>query len=338
MQIPENVKTVSINWGFKPLPGDNRFVINHPDSEPFVFPELPKPLEMLECFFVNSESLPILPSSLKHVYCNNTGIKRLTPENETVLPNKLITLDFMYSELTALPSISHLFDLYSLNVTNNHLTSLPPLPDNLVRLVCSYNPIIELPALPNSLCSIICSSCQLNELPELPNSLENLWTSKNCIGRLPKLPDNLLQLACDCNNLTELPKLPPKLVDLICSNNDLAKIPVLPLTLKTLICDNNCVSELPTLPETLNYLNCSNNNLTKLPLLPKSLWEKLNDYPDMGLNCSGNPWLYVPVSDSPGCVPVELAKLFGVPITPNYNRTSRIIQRWWRKKREYSES
>jgi Leucine Rich repeats (2 copies) len=76
--------------------------------------------------------------------------------------------------------------------TNNHLTSLPKLPDSLTVLYCSGNQLRTLPELPPSLTELACTSNQLTTLPELPARLANLYCREN--PRLVRDPATQLAL------------------------------------------------------------------------------------------------------------------------------------------------
>ncbi len=88
-----------------------------------------------------------------------------------------------------------------LDLSNLHLTELPPLPDDLIMLRCDSNELTSLPELPSTLRILHCHQNQLTSLPELPPFLESLSCSNNPITSLPSLPSSLTQLVCIRNYL-----------------------------------------------------------------------------------------------------------------------------------------
>ena len=171
--------------------------------------------------------------------------------------------------LTYIPALSK--RLRVLECRNDSLTTLPTLPDSLIRLACEFNVLDSIAALPSTLSTFTCYNNKLNGLPTLPAGLKALYCSGNKIDSLPALPDSLVVLSCYSNKLAKLPALPGMLRDLLCSNNLLTTLPALPALLKDLSCYSNKLTALPALPDSLSALSCSHNRLTTLPALPNSL-------------------------------------------------------------------
>ena len=67
------------------------------------------------------------------------------------------------------------------------LTELPPLPEGITVLNCSWNQLTSLPELPSTLTMLYCAQNQLTSLPELP-SLDYLQCNNNQLTSLPTLP------------------------------------------------------------------------------------------------------------------------------------------------------
>lgn len=66
-----------------------------------------------------------------------------------------------------------------LDCSNNHLTSLPNLPERLNHLYCFENQLVALPILPKGLETLDCSGNRLSSLPKLPEGLESLRCHSN---------------------------------------------------------------------------------------------------------------------------------------------------------------
>jgi hypothetical protein len=140
----------------------------------------------------------------------------------------------------------------------------------------------ELPPLPANLVNLMCVGNRLTTLPELPTYLKCIHCNNNALTILPKLPDRLETLIGYSNRLTELPNLPPSLKILDCAHNCIKQLPSLPNTLRDLRCSDNQLSALPDLPVSLRLVDCSNNKLRTIP-----------DYNGYYLDCSNNPDLPV---------------------------------------------
>ena len=109
----------------------------------------------------------------------------------------------------------------------------------------------------------------LAELPPLPPNLKTLYCDGNQLTSLPPLPDTLEVLICSNNRLTELPPLPAGLIELQCERNQLTSLPTLNNNLKILNCEYNQITELPQIPGRLTMLNARDNPIIKLTNLPQ---------------------------------------------------------------------
>ncbi len=188
------------------------------------------------------------------------------------------------NQLTTLPKLPN--SLLRLDCFSNQITDLGTLPPNLQSLRCYLNKITVLPALPNSITYIECYSNQITSLPTLPDRLQDLNCYQNKLSTLPVLPISITGVTCGGNQITSLPTLPNNLLFLYCDNNQLTDLPDLPSRLTFLNCGGNKITKLPTLPTNLTQLSCYNNQLTNLPTLPNTL---------TGLNISNNPASIFPV-------------------------------------------
>ena len=117
----------------------------------------------------------------------------------------------------------------ALDLTDQDLAELPPLPPNLIRLYCDGNQLTSLPPLPDTLEVLICSNNRLTELPPLPTGLIELQCERNQLTSLPTLNNSLKILICDYNQITELPQIPERLTMLNARDNPIIKLRNLPL-------------------------------------------------------------------------------------------------------------
>ena len=154
------------------------------------------------------------------------------------LPLDTTNIDVSGKGLTYLPDLSRFKQLTHLNCSDNPLTELPHLNDNLRYLDCNYNQLTELPPLNDNLIYLDCSENQLTELPPLNNNLTQLFCHRNQLTWLPPLNNKLKCLACRHNHLIELPPLNDNLEFLDCCHNQLTVLPHLNNKLQILYCRN----------------------------------------------------------------------------------------------------
>ncbi len=152
-----------------------------------------------------------------------------------------------------------------------NISSLPPLPNNLISLNLRGSNITYLNNLPSSLKQLICTETLISSLENLPPSLKKLHIDNTQISLLPELPLSLTELACSGLSLTSLPNLPPNLKYLYISSTQISVLPELPNTLITLECGNSLLHSLPNIPNNLHYIRCSGTNISEFPDFPDSL-------------------------------------------------------------------
>jgi hypothetical protein len=140
-----------------------------------------------------------------------------------------------------------------MDVANQGLTTLPPIPDDTIELYCQNNQLTSLPKLPKTLRILNCSNNQLTSLPTLPANMRYLDFQNNQVYEFPKI-DNIGSES-----------LPYNLRVLICGNNRLTRIPSDGAeNLQHISCENNQITEIPVLDDIeIQYVNFDNN-----PLLP----------------------------------------------------------------------
>ena len=94
-------------------------------------------------------------------------MKYIKTYEENIDKSQITELNLYGKNLTELPNLSEYINLKKLYCNNNKLTSLPELPNSLLRLDCDNNNLASLPELPKSLEYLYCHN---NNLPY--NNLE----------------------------------------------------------------------------------------------------------------------------------------------------------------------
>ena len=101
-----------------------------------------------------------------------------------------MTFNVSYKQITYLPDLLRFKQLKQLNCSNNKLTSLPGLNENLQKLYCWNNQLTSLPNLNENLQELYCFDNQLTSLPNLNDNLQYLDCNNNPIYKI--LNDNNL--------------------------------------------------------------------------------------------------------------------------------------------------
>jgi len=108
-------------------------------------------------------------------------------------------LDLSNQNLYELPDLTKYAKLCTLNCSNNCLTSLGNLPNNLQSLNCSNNSLTSLGNLPNNIHILNCSNNSLTSLGNLPNKLHVLNCNKNKLNTYYNIPSSVIQFDCENN-------------------------------------------------------------------------------------------------------------------------------------------
>jgi Leucine-rich repeat (LRR) protein len=193
------------------------------------------------------------------------------------LPLDTTEINVSSKGLTYLPDLSRFKQLTKLDCSENELSELPPLNDNLTILDCSSNQLTELPHLNDNLTILHCSENQLTELPHLNDKLERLYCSSNQLTELPHLNDKLERLYCFQNKLTELPPLNNKLERLYCFHNQLTWLPPLNNKLQILDCSDNNIKNINNIIEILRNFRYTYYCLKFKKHFKRWLWEKVRE-------------------------------------------------------------
>ena len=202
------------------------------DNDLIELPALPEGLLAVTVYGNKLLLLPELPASLRVLFVHNNPLNAfygtfideyertgdIAKLRKNISDHRRKTTKYVsyrgsdekrYTEIPSIPEDTAALDVFF----NPSLSSLPPLPKNLLVLNTSFTAISTLPALPSTLLELDCSHSLLTTLPELPADLDGL----NCSGN---------------RDLTEIPALPSGLRSLSFGRTGVAKIPKLPSTMK----------------------------------------------------------------------------------------------------------
>ena len=201
----------------------------------------------------------------------------------------MVSLDLSNQKLTKIPIISNNVteliltynqitkienlpkNLQKLYLYDNQITKIENLPNSLQKLYLSYNQITKIENLPNSLRKLYLSYNQITKIENLSDSLRILWLDGNQITKIENLPKNLQHLNLESNQITKIENLPKNLQKLDLSHNQITKIENLPENLQTLYLENNQITKIENLHENIQTLWLNNNQITKIENLPDSL-------------------------------------------------------------------
>lgn len=176
-------------------------------------------------------------------------------------------------------------NLESLSCSNNNLTLLPPLPQQLQTADFRWNNLVSISLLPESLVQIDLRYNDINSVPPFPNQIEDLKICYNNLVTIPNLPDSLRILFCAYNNLIGLPALPSHIEQILCYNNQINSLEALPETLEVLRVQNNNLNEIPEIPFSMQTLVVTNNPIVCVNAYPIDFQSQLGEYSQCIYGC-----------------------------------------------------
>lgn len=201
-----------------------------------------------------------LPNYLSQLIMQNIPIEELPCINAAIW-----LLNIVNAPLRNIGTFTNTLTI--INLTNIHITTLPPLPQGLKRLSLTDIPsLTSLPALPFELTDLSLVNLGLKEVPPLPKGLQYL-TLKNLpnLLEIPTPPITLIKVWYYDLPIGELPahNMCIDLLEFMCKGKNIKKLPPLPKSIDRLECDNTEVKEIPRLPN-LKCLNIANTPIEDL--------------------------------------------------------------------------
>lgn len=107
------------------------------------------------------------------------------------LPEDTTNIDLSRRRLSRIPSLARFTQLKILNLSNNPLVELPPLPPFLENLNVRGTCLERLPQLPSTLKRIVADHCRLQSVPRLPLLVFRVDFSYNPLWHMVNAPSNL---------------------------------------------------------------------------------------------------------------------------------------------------
>lgn len=313
------------------LPSDINIIILDQNTQFECLPFLPQKLRNLSIY---NTKINCLPNSVNGIYISanssplpfcgisDTNLQKAIAEScpscfddcmriNTNEAQKLKSLAISGKNITKIVDLHFFPNLESIDISNNPITCLSPLPNSVssikideekIKCVSSKNlnltvfnskgEIIPKPSacsafIPdNNFANAIrrnCSNCidDCNYLLPPAASLTSLSITYSNITDLAGIEGfaTLQSLYASGNLLKTLPTLPSTLRTLEVRANALQSIPSLPDNITELYISNNSLTQLPTLPNRLQRLDLINNKISAIPTLPSTL---------IDLRCSSN--------------------------------------------------
>lgn len=194
------------------------------------------------CFklLMEHKQFKIIKKKVQHVFAQSSGIR-------------------------ALPSLTCLESLQTLDLSNNKLRELPELPESLEELILTNNRLVSIE---NDLPKLKRLNVANNKIDRInfSNSLESMYLNNNPIQRLPRL-SNLYYLNISTTKIQTLHQY-PKLKYLDCQYTQIETVPVMQ-SLNYLVCNYSAVNDISALSglESLEMIQTKIDHVHHIPSL-----------------------------------------------------------------------
>jgi hypothetical protein len=221
-------------------------------------------LQKIKIVNTNITTLANLPLNINEliikkgdIYIANFKLTSQLIKNITIINNKL-------NKIFYLNTLSY---LVFLDLSQNDLTEIPSLPENLLTFIATHNKIKEITNLNSKLVDLNLSNNLLSEMCNIPHSIEFINISRNMIKLIDLSPFIKLKVFKAYNNKIELIIGPIssyiEVFDVF--NNELEKIPDIGLEIKEIDLSNNDLKILPKFgTKLLKSIDITKNPLLKL--------------------------------------------------------------------------
>jgi uncharacterized repeat protein (TIGR01451 family) len=160
-----------------------RAPFNYPDYEATiaVLPTLPPNLEELDIAQWNINAIPNYPNSLKTIIAREVPLYSLG----TTLPASLEYLEIWSDSISVIPALPAGMKTLIAQAISGGITSLPAIPDGLIKLDVWGNNLSTLPTLPPTLQYLNINSNPISCVPKLPTVMSALYISNTNVQCLP---------------------------------------------------------------------------------------------------------------------------------------------------------
>jgi Leucine-rich repeat (LRR) protein len=158
-----------------------------------------------------------------------------------------------------------------LNLSNQNLTKIPIIPNDVTKLILSHNQITKIENLPDSLQELWLDDNQITKIENLTSSIQELWLNDNQIIKIENLPNSLQELHLRNNEITKIENLPENLQELYLIHNQITKIENLSNSLQILSLINNQITKIANLSNSIQTLYLHENQITKIENLHENL-------------------------------------------------------------------
>jgi len=215
--------------------------------------------------------------------CKTLDLSHLHLTKFPKLPNEIIkNVKYLFlseNDLENIDDLSHFDKLNVVDLCNNRLIKLPPMPDKLIELSVRYNNLSDISTLEN--CYFLRRlDCSYNRIIEIPNTntLEILICDHNKIFNIPSFA-KLIKLSCSNNIIQVMPSLPN--IEIIeCDKNQITKINNYS-NLRELYCSHNQIDEICNTHK-IDTICCYKNKIKKIDYF-QNLKELVCDYDNIEL-------------------------------------------------------
>ena len=178
--------------------------------------------------------------------------------NFILIPNTVTNISIINNKISEIIYINRLLNLVYLDLSQNNLSEIPPLPENLLTFIATHNKILEISNLNSKLVELNLSNNLITECENIPYGIESINLSRNFIKIIDLSSFNKLKVFKGYSNHLNLI--------------------IGPISKYIEVFDvfNNYLVAVPDIGEDVKEIDLSDNNLKVLPKFGNKVLERID--------------------------------------------------------------
>lgn len=229
--------------------------INFPDGIIFNRIQRLDKINKLKICNTNIATLANMPSDIKEIIIKKGDIHIA---NFRLISTEVTNISIINNKVKTILYLNLLINLVYIDLSQNNLEEIPPLPDNVITFIATHNKIKKIRNLNAKLCELNLSNNLISEMTNIPIGIESINISRNQIMIVDLSLFEKLKVFKAYNNQINL------IIGPIASNIEVFDV------------FNNFLQQIPDIGLKIKELDLSNNDLKVLPKFGTTILERID--------------------------------------------------------------
>ena len=229
--------------------------INFPDGIIFNRIQRLDKVKKIKLFNTNISTLANFPSNIKEVIIKKGEIYIV---NFTLISPQVTNISIINNKINKIFNLEVLSNLVFIDLSQNNITEIPPLPENLLTFIATHNKIKQIRNLNAKLRDLNLSNNLITEMTNVPLTIESINISRNQIKIVDLSPFERLKVFKAYNNVIEI------IIGPLASDIEVFDV------------FNNFLQQIPDIGNKIKEMDLSNNDFKILPKFGTGMLERID--------------------------------------------------------------